>query len=48
VSACSEDDGTTSLQPHVITSDTTISVDSILKHSVMKHFAGKLHAKQNN
>jgi hypothetical protein len=46
VSASSEDDRTTSLQRHVITSDTTISVDSILEHSAMKHFAGQLHAKQ--
>jgi predicted metal-dependent peptidase len=47
VSASSEDDLTTSLQPHVITSDTIISVGSILKHAVLKHFSRQLHANLN-
>jgi hypothetical protein len=38
VSASSEDDLTTSLQRHVITSDTITSVGSILKHAVLKQF----------
>jgi hypothetical protein len=45
VSASSEDDRTTSLQPHVITSVIIIiSVGSILKHAVLKHFSRQLDA----
>jgi hypothetical protein len=44
VPASSEDDRTTSLQPH-ITSDTIISAGSILKHAALIHFIGQLHAK---
>jgi len=43
VSASSEDDRTTSLQTHVITSDTIISAGNILKHAVLKHFPRQLH-----
>jgi hypothetical protein len=48
VSASSEDDRATPLQPHDITSDTINSVGSILKHAVLKNFAGLTACKSEH